>query len=450
MKHTAAKLTVSSFLLLISLSVIAQPIKELEIGDNIYKAGLDKIPLTMIRYTTPTDRLASFKGKLIILDFWTSNCASCIAAMPKMDSLQKRFRDKIVILPVNEIKQINQRTLQWVDSFWTTNKFTKRTSLPTIVDTILRNYFPHHGVPHEVWINAQGDVVGLTNAEYVNAKEIEKVLRGEKVSWLINKQIADYDYQQPMLKLLPNQSNSSLSPLTYSAVTHNLPYVLPRFGFENDSIQGYKRLYVINFPIKRLYWLTLKETSLYGYGKNNRIQLLTVDPSRYIFSKGRQYRAEWEQENTYCFETRVPLSTPDFILFDAMRKELDKTFGLDSGIERRLVDVLLMVRYKQSNPTKLTSSTRSLSTKKGTDDSNNTLKMSRFSSALELANHLNGLDNPPVLDETGLVGPIEVPSIRNENNLEEVRQQLQTSGLDLIPGKRWMEMLVIREIATKQ
>ena len=47
-----------------------------------------------------TAKLADFKGKLLILDFWATWCAPCVASIPKLENLQKQFEGKLQILPV--------------------------------------------------------------------------------------------------------------------------------------------------------------------------------------------------------------------------------------------------------------------------------------------------------------------------------------------------------------
>jgi thiol-disulfide isomerase/thioredoxin len=39
--------------------------------------------------------LIYFNGKLMILDFWATWCGACISKFPKLDSLQKKYADKL-------------------------------------------------------------------------------------------------------------------------------------------------------------------------------------------------------------------------------------------------------------------------------------------------------------------------------------------------------------------
>lgn len=61
--------------------------------------------------------LSQLKGKVVVLEFWTKNCGYCIAAVPKLNALSKKFQGKeFVVLGVNlhdkveDIQNFNQRT----------------------------------------------------------------------------------------------------------------------------------------------------------------------------------------------------------------------------------------------------------------------------------------------------------------------------------------------------
>lgn len=55
----------------------------LTIGDKVPDIVLNHV----INYKAGDIKLSDFKGKLVILDFWSSWCGACIALFPHMDSL---------------------------------------------------------------------------------------------------------------------------------------------------------------------------------------------------------------------------------------------------------------------------------------------------------------------------------------------------------------------------
>src|SRR5438034_9125331 len=56
---------------------------------------------SVTNYKSKTARLSDFKGKIIILDFWSSFCGSCINLFPHLDSLQQKFKNDLQIILVN-------------------------------------------------------------------------------------------------------------------------------------------------------------------------------------------------------------------------------------------------------------------------------------------------------------------------------------------------------------
>ncbi|HEY7403913.1 MAG TPA: TlpA disulfide reductase family protein [Candidatus Angelobacter sp.] len=47
-----------------------------------------------------TVSLHDYRGKIVVLNFWSAHCAPCIAEMPSLVQLQKRMGDKIIVVGV--------------------------------------------------------------------------------------------------------------------------------------------------------------------------------------------------------------------------------------------------------------------------------------------------------------------------------------------------------------
>ena len=49
-----------------------------------------------------THSLSSYRGKVVVMDFWATWCGPCTAVMPRMQKLQQKFADKgVVVFGVN-------------------------------------------------------------------------------------------------------------------------------------------------------------------------------------------------------------------------------------------------------------------------------------------------------------------------------------------------------------
>lgn len=124
-------------------------------------------------------RLSDYKGKLVILDIWSTYCTVCIAGFPHMEALQKEFGSAIQVLLVNPYTQLDSE--QRIKERLQKNK--ERTgfypSLPVpIHDEIIEELFAHKSVPHQVWISPEGRLVAQTGNLDMTKENIKKALAG--------------------------------------------------------------------------------------------------------------------------------------------------------------------------------------------------------------------------------------------------------------------------------
>ena len=69
---------------------------------KVVKVG-DMIPNLELKDTSGnTHRLQELKGKYILLDFWSSGCAPCIASFPELKNLSEQMKERIAVVSVSE------------------------------------------------------------------------------------------------------------------------------------------------------------------------------------------------------------------------------------------------------------------------------------------------------------------------------------------------------------
>lgn len=170
-------------LLILSCSLKEATAQDLNVGDKLPEIGMQ----TVMRYKKPQISLnEEFKGKPIIIDFWFTSCGACVASMPKLDSLQKRFGERVnIILSTFEKKGD-------IAQFFEQTKRVQNLSLPSFVsDSLLRKHFRHQSDPHEIWINKDGIVVAITEEKYVTEKNIEAFITEGKIDLPVKKDNTD-------------------------------------------------------------------------------------------------------------------------------------------------------------------------------------------------------------------------------------------------------------------
>jgi cytochrome c biogenesis protein CcmG, thiol:disulfide interchange protein DsbE len=59
-----------------------------------------KAPDFTVTDSDHTVSLHDYRGKIVVLNFWSAHCAPCIAEMPSLVRLQKRMADKITVVGV--------------------------------------------------------------------------------------------------------------------------------------------------------------------------------------------------------------------------------------------------------------------------------------------------------------------------------------------------------------
>ncbi len=258
-------------------------ITELHIGDSV-----PEMEFNAMNYQSPRLKLSDFKGKNIILDFWSTWCSNCVEGFPKMDSLQAVFKDKLQIILINSHPNFLPKKL--VEDF--ISNWKKRTGLslhlPMIIEDSVAYYtFRYNGLPHYVWIGVDGRIKAITEQREVTKTNVARfVQRGdilipEKQDFLADR-LLDFGG-----KKTPVQDDSRHVLFRKGEIPGLRPIEDVRFfgSHENMGLNGYA---IRNVPIARLYRLVLQHRgdSLHGFNLQYRIAVEVTNP-RELYSYDR-------------------------------------------------------------------------------------------------------------------------------------------------------------------
>ena len=98
-------------------------------------------------------RLSDFKGKFILLDFWSMGCGPCIAAMPEMKELAEEYGDRLTIvsLSIDNDKAWKEASAEY-DITW--NNLSDGMEMTGIAAV-----YGVGGIPHYTMISPEGVIV---------------------------------------------------------------------------------------------------------------------------------------------------------------------------------------------------------------------------------------------------------------------------------------------------
>src|SRR5690606_14606375 len=122
-------------------------------------------------------KLNELRGKLILIDFWASWCASCIEGFPKMEKIQEQYGEDIAVLLVNSMqsRDTEERVKNLFNRY--SSKHGYRLNIPYLLrDSIFERLFPHNTIPHIVWINRDGVLVANSYPSALTSRNIQAVL----------------------------------------------------------------------------------------------------------------------------------------------------------------------------------------------------------------------------------------------------------------------------------
>lgn len=382
-------------ILLLSIKVWSQEIKPLSIGDKVPSINITNI----LNYSVSQTALSAFKGKLIILDFMATSCAGCIKVLPRFDSLQGAFGDKMQIILVSNEKR--ERLKKFL-----INSPYGNVSMPIIgEDTLLVKYFPYLYISHEVWIK-DGIVKAITGTDHVTHANIKAILAGD-VNWPVKNDLIRYDYSKMLV-------SSPTVPKSYSIITGYINGASFKHTMLTDTTGQHVRTRLFNLSIINLY--------LRSYGLKTlpaSFMILKVkDTSHYVFDKAIP---AWAKQNTYCYESLLPLTMQGKSM-PKLRSDLNAFFQVSGRMEKRKMICNVLVRN-------------------ATQVSNTTFNTS-IENVLALLN--NRYFRIPWINESGLTKIFIDPSMPVTDE-EHFKKALEKSGISIKREERELDVFVLTE-----
>ena len=293
-----------------SLAFKAKAQQALQVGDQVPESFWQQEHSFFANGKTTKQNLAAYKGKLLVLDFWATWCAPCVAALPKVDSLNQAFKDQVQILSVSYQSEKELTPLA-----------AKLPKLKTLLnERYLHQLFPHVYLPHLVWINAEGKVLAITGQEALNASKLIAALNGiaPNTPTKADTMIA-FDKKQWLLA--QQHPNVNKQFVFSSTLTKHLPGFTAFSSFKQlDSNKGY-RFVATNYSILGL--LVFAHSDL-GISNFSYVINEVKEPIQLIADRKTTDLKVWNKLHTYNFEFAAAeqLASKQADFFALMRRQL--------------------------------------------------------------------------------------------------------------------------------
>jgi len=303
-------------------------IKPLRIGDTIPRY-LWHLPLQVVNHPEGRDTITlnDYRGKTILLDFLSTGCSGCIAAIPKLEAIRAEFGNEVSIIPITPQKR------ERVAAFIPKNKHISGTRLPFVVeDKVLKKHFPHQYISHVVWVSAKGEIRAFTGTNHVTTRTLREFLSGSPLDWPVKTENTPF-FNAPLISfhegadMLPNNTKR---PLYYAMITGYTEGVGPYMPTEQDSIMGVERISYRNCSVLDLYRAAIGIEVPY-----DKIVLEVANPGEIDFRRAdltEITKSQWRQKYGVCYERTVPLGTDA----DAWRKALLMELNLHLNLFGRM------------------------------------------------------------------------------------------------------------------
>ncbi|WP_034044523.1 TlpA family protein disulfide reductase [Wocania ichthyoenteri] len=411
------------------------------------------IVLTNIEYHRDKEiSLEDLKGKFVILDFWTRFCKLCIYSFPKVDKLNKQFKNRVELMLVTGNKGKHYDGTRDIYE-----KYRKRYDLeiPISYSVELFDKLGIQVVPHIIWIDEKGIVQAITGSRALTPENIESFLKAEPLDVELNLNVTQFkekfnsfDRKQP---LLINGNGGEDDDFMYrSLLTRGKRDIVPKsFGyFKPNNGSSKMACQVINVSLKELYKIAYGDTVQNSpnrykthpncYGEYWYEPILDIKDTALFFVDNKR------MEHIYCYSLMVPDNRLSHTLDNQriMQRDLKNYFGYDVSVETRKMPYWALKATEKGKKNLITKG--GMSAYKG-----NGLTYSKYINMsikqILLLLWGNNQSGPPFLDETGITENIDIELDTILTDFDALKKALEKHGLLLEQKTKAMKVIVIRD-----
>lgn len=416
MKKTIRFIAMAVLCFFLAAPAIAQ-FTALKVGDKMPGMSINNI-LTPAK---AANKISDFKGKLLILNFWSTDCRASKDLLTTMAELEQNHSGKLKVISVGKGDPEDMKKIVLERGL------SNRTFISE--DSLLNTLFPHYLYPQLVWIGQDQKILGITTAADANTTTINKILGAEAYTFSSPKSDRmDYNSEKPLFSLVNSVNSNSLYHSVLSSYADGLPGGM---GIQKDS--NTVRIYAINQGRLNLYFLALK-LPRYTWPMN-RIAYQNVNIEKFRVG----LRPEERRGKQYCYELSLPKFFDDRI-YSYMLEDLERLFGTGARLEKRMSPCYILSPV----PGKLKLQTSGAKAGNNFKKAGPEKKFMVNSTLYVLTEYLESISGGlPVINETNFSGRADIKLNANSPDILSLNTALAQYGLKIGKGERAIDILVL-------
>nr|WP_068890697.1 TlpA disulfide reductase family protein [Pedobacter panaciterrae] len=431
-----------------------------QIGDRIE----DHTFTDLVNYHDKSFKISDYKGKWLVLDFWSRWCSSCIATFPKMNKLSQEFygKVKLVLVGVYDHSENRSEELLIKETF---NRRRKRYGFDIAVafDSIAGRKYCISTVPAIFVINPNGILVAKSID--IDSSQLAIFLKGyipnyERSYSLLEKK-HDGPYYRPKIPLLTNtrMSNGGVdtSFIARSIIAKWQPgmaeYILygwsDKQGIGGSDIPGWAE--AIGQNLNDLFRLAYTGESGWSYASNDSLYRIVSRKLILEIVDSTSFK-ESHSDKRFGYSLKMPVKHSDpSLMRRTLLDDLHRYFNLKSYMETRLVDVYKLVVIDKKKLMKL----QTKGGEKKYISNGFTTKFRNYPlsevikgigpAGLDVVCQFNINKTPPILSYIGTDFNVDWDYNADLRDWNECLELLRKNGMDLKMDKAEMKCIVIKD-----
>ena len=403
----------------------------------------------LVNYKSKTANAKDFRGKWLIVDFWSTNCGSCLHSFPKMDSLAKEFTDKVQIIMVGTTKWVPREDVK------KTEKLTKEVyhrlekmhhlSITTSFDSVAKFAFGIYGLPLIYVIAPDGMVKAKVLS--INRESLNAIMQGRNSymerGYSESETREDNDYKQDIPLLTQGQRANGGVDTNYIFRSILVDY--------NNSMSSYN---AVNLDRQFKLHPTLHRFSVFRHNFNELLNIAFWGKDFFeIWDEDYGHRWPkpiWEASSVgdnnnliYAYSLEYPKEfASKKYLMNSMQSDFRKFLGLNIRVEKRQLPVYYLVIKDSVKVNRLTAKDpKAEMFAKLTFDGISVINcpIRTLTRQLILSMQLKY----PVIDSTGFTHNVSVNFKADMVDPEDVFKKLSDYGFKLVEGKNEMDAIIV-------